>query len=89
MEKAHHHVHDVELIKTLENFTKLTCFLCNFKRSFKRQTEHFHASTNIIARRKLIIYSWFGVVIISSSLSHKEKVPCEKIMPSKDIIIAT
>jgi hypothetical protein len=42
---------------------------------------------NIIARRKLIIYSWFGVVIISSSLSHKEKVPCEKIMPSKDIII--
>ncbi len=88
MEKIHHHVHDVELIKTLENSTKLTCFLCNFKRSFKRQIEHFHASMDIIARRKFIIYSWFGAVIISSSLSYKEKVPREKTMPSKDIIIA-
>jgi hypothetical protein len=44
---------------------------------------------SIIAKRKLIIYSWFGVVIVSSSLSHEEKVPCEKTMPSKDIIIAT
>jgi hypothetical protein len=89
MEKAHHHVHDVELIKTLETSTKLTCILCNSKRSFKRQSEHFHASRSVIARRKLIIYSWFGVVIVPSSLSHEEKVLCEKKMPSKDIIIAT